>query len=289
MKMEVKMKIKVILASLFLALFLIAPANAFEVSWDLSGVGITGSGNSKTDLFAQLQFYAESTITQLESNGDGILSAGDAFYDDGVLFGGQLLPPPIDDEGLGTNYQITGDMINFGGTVTDVSLDGSGYTRVDYSYNTGILDLYANQNITADFDNRTGFTDGTLIASFEIIYGFGHAIIDPTGQDVTNGGLGEFLLKATNLAQNFWFNEDGDDLADIYNDIDRPLEWLVSFADYNVDDTELTPNADPDILFTVEATHDGSIRFDAVPEPATMILFGIGLLGVAGISRKKTI
>ncbi len=45
-------------------------------------------------------------------------------------------------------------------------------------------------------------------------------------------------------------------------------------------------HTEKDVAFIMELSGDSGGQ-DAVPEPATMLLFGIGLLGVAGIGRKQ--
>jgi hypothetical protein len=44
---------------------------------------------------------------------------------------------------------------------------------------------------------------------------------------------------------------------------------------------------DNGILFRIGSDHDGSIDFEVVPEPSTIILLGAGLLGTGVMLRRK--
>ncbi len=41
------------------------------------------------------------------------------------------------------------------------------------------------------------------------------------------------------------------------------------------------------MMLTISGATDITIHEAPVPEPGTLILFGIGLLGIAGVNRKK--
>lgn len=294
-------KIVIGLLSLTLLLFVSTGSFAYQVYWDLGGVGITGFGapygdaDNMTSLFDELAFYSETTVTQYDSDGNFVVNSGDAFTDNGSINATGLVPATADDEGLGSIYEVTGTLVNMSGIVTGVSLDsGTGDTEVDYKYNTGFFNLYAEQPRDADYNTRgasddSGFNDGTFLATFELISGIGHTFLDTSGDDITNQGSGEFYLQATDLATGFWFDADGNDIALIYNDVNLPINWFVSTTDYNVDKpifTQGVPGQD-DYLFTLDVTHDGSIEFNVVPEPSTFILLGFGLAGLGFYSRRR--
>ena len=98
------------------------------------------------------------------------------------------------------------------------------------------------------------------------------------------------------------FLENGDnslalDLSFIFEDVENPnaqmppwssdgngMMFTEEFGDYNFDFvTSLEPENECSGKLVVTATN-----FNPVPEPTTILLFSLGLLGVAGISRKKS-
>lgn len=64
------------------------------------------------------------------------------------------------------------------------------------------------------------------------------------------------------------------------------LVQIIAAVDFNTDPSQVTVTNNFDGTFTLTGEHDGSISF-AVPEPSSLAVLGLGLLGAAGFGRRR--
>lgn len=295
---------KKLMVGLLLVLFLCTSANAMPIKLN---IGAYGDGDNPTEagftsVFSQMQFFANTTSTQFGAGGPGSLPVvGDTFVDAGNLnitsYVG--LQAPGYDQGLGAAgettkaYSITGSWSGLTGSIVGSGAIGPN-TFQTTQYDSGTtIDLYIDDDVDQDFGATLGASDDTGFGADPGTTKIGTIqITGGTGINVFNTATGAFISgstvlsgKFTALADDFWYTATGED---IYDEYFLTIGWEVTTdVDQNTDNVSVNGIYDGTTMFTIDSDHDGSIDVNVVPEPTTLILMGLGLLGLAGVSRKK--
>jgi hypothetical protein len=194
-------------------------------------------------------------------------------------------------------FQISEAELSLSGTILTVDihtnfagLSGSLFTSITGENGIGYGDLFLNNNwVTEDLDNGIDNT-------WSYVFSLGDARWDnPT---VGTGNL--YQVSDTNLIQNSedfltgGTYRDGQEVA--YNapgDVDAftagnwyVLDDYISFV-MDIAGTDLLNGNSIGIHWGMTCANDVIQGSAPVPEPATMLLLGTGLIGLAGIGRKK--
>lgn len=177
------------------------------------------------------------------------------------------------------------------------SLTGSGTLGKSISFDTGTLAFYSHAPFNyGSSDGYYGANDGTLIGEFALSYGYSELSDDLTGAP---NGFVTLNFYSTYLESGYWFDSLGNDLSELSN-----INWLLGYSTTNLsyvaDPTQVSVTEFQEYLTSLGLAYNGNtqpmawigsangqIRADIVPEPSTVFLLGVGLLGLGFVSRRK--
>jgi hypothetical protein len=124
--------------------------------------------------------------------------------------------------------------------------------------------------------------DSTLIGAFDMLSGGGEL----TGSYGPNGWITANFV-ANSLASGYWFDDAGNDLSLWTLSENSPILTLgLATTNATVLQSPAPISVDGNLV-DFYVSNNGQFRLDVIPEPATMFLFGAGLICIAGFSRKK--
>ncbi len=278
------MNIRKLLASSLVATGLVmssAAQSAVLTNWYLDADGAGGAG-SATNIISFLDIVGGAYITLTPTGGlsfdfEEWGAVRSTSHDFGLSYSGDQtaeLAALFDATGSGT----------FGGSA---------------SFTGGTLHLYSIPLGQWGTTTGTFGVDGTPIATFEITGG--GLQVNPDGTPIANGQV-ELVARAISMESGYFFFDAGltQDMADLVND---PNGLLFGFATVNANQipTDQLNTTFADEVFDYSGlpgtwvndpaagsffvSNNGQFRL-AVPEPGTVALIGIGLLGL-GVARRR--
>ena len=274
LRRELGMKNKLIALAMMTALS--ASANASVITLDT-----TGFGGSTTFDFDLIQFLSETgansaSVTQTDTSGDGSIAGPDAFMEMG---GTSVL-----------SFNLDGSLAQFGQGV-----DG---WNIFFDYQVGGM---ANQDVTGDLQvNFDTLISGSLYAvdtSTNINYGLAtfsllggdcdiDADVDGTGS-VFVEAASSCHLDLTGVFEDGYFTDStGLDLGQ-YDDLGKTLGVSYDATVTAINGLKAVYPGGPGSSQTFSVEHTASMEIN-VPEPTTVAILGLGLLGFAGARRRKS-
>lgn len=277
---------------------------------------LVGTGSafalSVTELFktdGSVNFLEDDDIEWLnvDSNGDGILDEGDSLR--GVIQLQSLNGSNIDagsaitDEGLSGLFEVT---------VLSKTAAAGGLYDYTFGATTGADGLSAGAVLAVYLDDtppnpfpgsgaattdalEAMFTDGTLLYEFGFAgdadeYWLAQSVDEDPSSAKTNTAFGgTFNVALSVITNNFLpvVQSSFTDVADasgLYAGRPAGDDMIDLFGGGGLGTT------DPDLIGGTtpgDVRSDGDFFFATVPEPTTLLLFGFGLLGIAGAGRRK--
>ncbi|MBA6290416.1 PEP-CTERM sorting domain-containing protein [Colwellia sp. MB3u-4] len=262
-----------------------------DIGTNNGGNSNTAAGDTTTGWLDQLSVRYESTsvITDGGTGAANSLSAGDTILSKGGVnndnFDGTQLqasltgnlinnfePAQIGGNGPSNNGYLNGSLV-WGLTFGFDDLVGS-WNGTSFVYSGGTLSMYY-------FDNSMSVVSD-LVRLFDLNVSSGG---DTGIATVLNGTLGNFgALSAVN----------GVDAADVFNfalgsfgDLSGPPNNRTVSFNASQDTQPVGPLVFSGGSAETGATHNGSVNFTQVPEPTSLAILGLGLLGFAGARRRK--